>query len=250
MPPNARKAPRRGGEGGESSNVVRSEDDGSNEERDAARERKAALRNQHLNVLRELRERGKKMLLEGGMQQLRTEGVGDCWLIGLLAGSEGFDAQQVQRFTDNQRNKLLTPWRKRLVEVAPHVDTKCFTMSGEPLGIEVFKQVASSFVSAHAIRKQEEANQWGEECRVRNKMKSLLQPWAQPYHFGKNQQAVHVCMGLILKKNILEIEFRGRIVMGECMCMLRAPWSFPVPPSPLQCSVVPVLASQLSLRCA
>ena len=75
MPPNARKAPRRGGEGGESSNVVRSEDDGSNEERDAARERKAALRNQHLNVLRELRERGKKMLLEGGMQQLRTEGV-------------------------------------------------------------------------------------------------------------------------------------------------------------------------------
>ena len=84
MPPNARKAPRRGGEGGESSNVVRSEDDGSNEERDAARERKAALRNQHLNVLRELRERGKKMLLEGGMQQLRTEGVGDCWLIGLL----------------------------------------------------------------------------------------------------------------------------------------------------------------------
>ena len=80
MPPNARKAPRRGGEGGESSNVVRSEDDGSNEERDAARERKAAkaaLRNQHLNVLRELRERGKKMLLEGGMQQLRTEGVGE-----------------------------------------------------------------------------------------------------------------------------------------------------------------------------
>ena len=107
MPPNARKAPRRGGEGGESSNVVRSEDDGSNEERDAARERKAALRNQHLNVLRELRERGKKMLLEGGMQQLRTEGVGDCWLIGLLAGSEGFDAQQVRRFTDNQRARAL-----------------------------------------------------------------------------------------------------------------------------------------------
>ena len=123
-------------------------------------------------------------------------------------------------------------------------------MQGEPLGIEVLKQVASSLMSPDVIRKQERLNQWGEKCRVRTEIKKALQPCAKPKHFGENQQAVHVCMGLILKKNILEIDIRGRIVMGECMCMLRAPWSFPVPPSPLQCSVVPVLASQLSLRCA
>ena len=214
------------------------------------------MRNQHLNVLRELRERGKKMLLEGGMKQLPTEGVGDCWLIALLAGSKGFDPQQLRRFTDQQRKDLLTPWRKRLVDIAPHVDKRCFTMSGEPLGIEYLKQFASSFTSPDVIRKQEATNQWGDRCRVRNEIKKALQPWAEPYHFGKNQQAVHVCMGLILKQNILEFEFHhGKIVMGECMCMLRAPWSFlcmlrapwsfPVPPSPL-----PLLASQLSLWCA
>ena len=75
-------------------------------------------------MLSTVRKRGKEML-ERGMKQWATEAVGDCWLISLLAGSEGLDAEQVRSFTDDQRNTFLTPWRKTLVEVAPHVDTKC-----------------------------------------------------------------------------------------------------------------------------
>ena len=86
---------------------------------------------------------------------------------------------------------------------------------------------------------------------MRTEIKKALQPWAQPYHFGKNQQAVHVCMGLILKKNIpTETSFRtnrhGRMYVYAGSAL----WSFLGYPSPLQCSVVPVLAAQLSLRCA
>ena len=41
--------------------------------------------------------------------------------------------EQLKRFTETQRGELLTPWRNKLGEVAPNVDTKCFDMSGEPL---------------------------------------------------------------------------------------------------------------------
>ena len=137
MPPNTRKAPRTGAEGGESSSAALEDDLGDgdveaweNAARDAARGQKAAMRKEHLDVLSTLRKRGKEML-ERGMKQWRTEAVGDCWLISLLAGSAGFDAEQVRSFTKDQRNTFLTPWRKTLVEVAPDVDTKCFSMSRE-----------------------------------------------------------------------------------------------------------------------
>ena len=94
MPPNTRKAPRRGAERGESSSAALEDDlgDGNveaweNAARDAARGQKAAMRKEHLDVLSTLRKRGKEKL-ERGMKQWRTEAVGDCWLISLLAGSD------------------------------------------------------------------------------------------------------------------------------------------------------------------
>ena len=126
MPPNTRKAPRRGAERGESSSAALEDGLGDgdveaweNAARDAARGQKAAMRKDHLEMILALRERGKEMLQKGGMKQWRTEAVGDCWLISLLAGSEGLDAEQVRSFTDDQSNTFLTPWRKTLVEVAP-----------------------------------------------------------------------------------------------------------------------------------
>ena len=154
MPPNTRKAPRRGAERGESSSAALEDDlgDGNveaweNAARDAARGQKAAMRKDHLEMILALRERGKEMLQKGGMKQWPTEALGDCWLISLLAGSHGIDAPQAPRFTDNQRNTLLTTWRKKLVEVAPDVDTKCFSMSGEQLGIEYLMSSVKARVS-------------------------------------------------------------------------------------------------------
>ena len=127
MPPNKRKAPRRGAEGGESSSAALEDDLGDgdveaweNAARDAARGQKAVMRKEHLDVLSTLRKWGKERL-ERGMKQWRTEAVGDCWLISLLAGSPGIDAQQAARFTDNQRNTLLTSWREKLVDADGHI---------------------------------------------------------------------------------------------------------------------------------
>ena len=129
MPPNTRKAPRRGAEGGESSDAAVEDEVGvgnveawQNAARDAARGQKAAMRNDHLAMILALREGGKEKLKGGGLQQWSTEGVGDCWLISLLAGSGVFDAEQVRSFTKDQRKDHLTPWREKLVKVAPDVD--------------------------------------------------------------------------------------------------------------------------------
>ena len=108
MPPNTRKAPRRGAERGESSSAALEDDLGDgdveaweNAARDAARGQKAAMRKEHLDVLSTLRKWGKEMMLERGMKQWATEAVGDCWLISLLAGSEGLDAEQVVSCRNN-----------------------------------------------------------------------------------------------------------------------------------------------------
>ena len=158
MPPNKRKAPRRGAEGGASSDAavedevdVGVREDWNNAAREATRGKKAAMRNDHLAMILALREGGKEMLKGGGLQQWSTEGIGDCWLISLLAGSGVFDAEQVQIFTKDQRKDHLTPWREKLVKVAADVDTKCFSMSGEPLGIEYLKHVASNFLVSNAV---------------------------------------------------------------------------------------------------
>ena len=85
MPPNKRKAPRRGAEGGASSDAavedevdVGVREDWNNAARDAARGKKAAMRSDHLAMILALREGGKEMLKGGGLQQWSTEGVGDC----------------------------------------------------------------------------------------------------------------------------------------------------------------------------
>ena len=221
MPPTrTRKAPKRGAEGGVSSDGVGvgEREEWEDAARDAARGQKAAMRKEHLAMILALRKKGKEMLQNGGMTQWPTEALGDCWLISLLAGSPGIDAQQAPRFTDNQRNTLLTSWRETLVEVAPHVDTKCFSMSGEALGIEYLKHVASNFMVSNAlIDKHSLTGEWGSRCAVRKSIRTAVKPWKEPFWYGKYQQAVHVCTGLILKKNVLEIIEHSPTFYGECM---------------------------------
>ena len=76
MPPNTRKAPRRGAERGESSSAALEDEvdvgvseDWNDAARDAARGRKAAMRKEHLAMILAVRERGKEMLQKGGMKQ-------------------------------------------------------------------------------------------------------------------------------------------------------------------------------------
>ena len=100
MPPTrTRKAPKRGAEGGVSSDGVGVGDSEEWEDaaRDAARGQKAAMRKEHLAMILALRKTGKEMLQKGGMTQWPTEALGDCWLISLLAVMASVMASSAER---------------------------------------------------------------------------------------------------------------------------------------------------------
>ena len=196
------------------------EDDSSEQtdaDREAKRKTKAELqvkRNEHVAQVDVLRAEGLQQMNAAGMRQQRTEAVGDCWLIALLAGQE-IKESVIGGVTNEQRKKLLTPWRMQLAEFAPHIDTKGVTMSGEKLGIEYLKRIAMYFgVSSEVIKGCEVTNDWTEARRV---ITEALHPWKLPKHYGVFQEPVHVCMGVMLRKNILEIDLPSISQSGTCM---------------------------------
>ena len=142
MTPPPRKAAKRVKRGGEEVPREGLVDDDSEEDsniNDAGREEwrrvKVVKRAEHLHVVYELRAAGLQQMSAAGMHQHRTEAVGDCWLIALLAGHE-VDVAIIGGVSSEQRKTLLTPWRMKLAEFAPHMDTKGFNMKGEELGVE------------------------------------------------------------------------------------------------------------------
>ena len=196
-------------------------EDDSSEQTDADREekrkKKAELqvkRNEHLAQVDVLRAEGLQQMNAAGMRQQNTEAKGDCWLIALLAGQE-ITESIIGGVTNKQRMSLLTPWRTQLAEFAPHIDTKGLTMSGKVLGIEYLKRIAMYFsVSSEVIKGCEVTNDWTEARRV---ITEALHPWKLPKHYGVFQEPVHVCMGVMLRKNILEIDLPSISQSGTCM---------------------------------
>ena len=170
-------------------------------------------REEHLLLLLHLRLRGVELLKEkGGYVQPKTEGLGDCWLISLLAGCE-LEMSLVPELSDKERKEHLMPWRKRLAEFAPDVDTKGFDKNDKALGIEYLKHVAFHFgIGRELVEQCEHTNNWS---KTRAFISKKVKPWVKAKHFGADQQAVHVCMGLILQKNILEIELESSVQTGN-----------------------------------
>jgi len=184
-----------------------SEEDSINDDgREERRRVKAVKRAEHLQQVTELRAAGLQQMSAAGMQQHRTEAVGDCWLIALLAGHE-VDVAIIGGVSSEQRKMLLTPWRMKLAEFAPHMDTKGFNMKSEELGIEYLKKIAMYFGAPTAVIKACEAgNNW---TKARDFISKALKLWKKPQHFGMYQEPVHVCMGVFLRKNILEIDIQS-----------------------------------------
>ena len=58
-------------------------------------------------------------------------------------------------------------------------------------------------VPATVINSCEVTRDW---TKTRTLISKALSPWKKPKHFGKFQEPVHVCMGVMLQQNILEIE--------------------------------------------
>ena len=171
--------------------------------REEQRREKTVKREEHMLQVSELRAEGLQRMSAAGMHQHRTEAVGDCWLIALLAGHE-VDVSIIGDVSPQERKNFLTPWRMKLAEFAPHIDTKGFTMLKVELGIGYLKKIAMYFgVSSEVIQACEVANNWEKARKVISK---ALIPWKKAMHFGKFQEPVHVCMGVMLRMNILEID--------------------------------------------
>ena len=184
-----------------------SDEDSSNTDaaREEKRREKAAMqvkREEHLRQVSQLRAEGLQEMSLAGMHQQRTEAVGDCWLIALLAGHE-VDVSIIADVSPELRKTLLTSWRTKLAEFAPHIDTMGFTMHNEELGVEYLKKIARYFGVPSAVIKACEDNNW---TKARGFISKALNPWKKALHFGKFQEPVHVCMGVMLRKNILEID--------------------------------------------
>ena len=205
------------------------DNDGDDKARDArrrakaVRDQKATKREEHMKLVTDLREEGLEKFAESGMVRSTTEGFGDCWLIAILAGHE-LESALVKSLSPEQRKEKLTPWRIKLSEFAPHMDTKGTTLSGEMLGLEYLKQVARLFqVEESVIESCERTKSWK---KTRDSISKKLQAWKKPLYFGTYQEPVHVCMGLMLHKNILEIDIES--ISKVSTCMLRAPLLLPV----------------------
>ena len=203
------------------------DNDGDDKARDAqrrakaVRDEKATKREEHMKMVSELREEGLQKFAQSGMMRSKTES--DCWLIAILAGRE-LESSLVGGLSDEERKEKLTPWRIKLAEFAPHTDTKGTTLSGEALGLEYLKQVARLFhVEESVINKSERTESWN---KTRDSISKKLQDWKKPLYFGTYQEPVHVCMGLLLHKNILEIDIDS--ITKVSTCMLRAPLLLPV----------------------
>ena len=153
--------------------------------REEQRREKTVKREEHMLQVSELRAEGLQRMSAAGMHQHRTEAVGDCWLIALLAGQE-ITESIIGGVSNEQRKKLLTPWRTQLAEFAPHIDTKGLTMPGKVLGIKYLKKIAMYFnVSSEVIKACEVKNDWTE---ARLGITKALDPWKLPKHYGKFQE--------------------------------------------------------------
>ena len=173
----------------------------------ARRREKAVKRQKHLELVAQLRDEGLLYLRNNGMESKNTEARGDCWLISIIA--DQLPAESLQEL-ENEERKQLSLWRKRLVEFIPDVDVMGATMSGTPLGIEFFKEGAALFkvsVKSHESRDLSSA---------KRALAKAVKPWGKNFHWGMHQRAVHACMGLLLKKNILEIDLAGVTLPGQC----------------------------------
>ena len=129
-PRKAAKQMKRGGEEVPREGLVDDDSEEDSNINDAGREErrreKAVKRAEHLHQVTELRAAGLQQMSAAGMHQHRTEAVGDCWLIALLAGHE-VDVAIIGGVSSEQpRCRILLQFRP-LATFFPH--KMCFVLS-------------------------------------------------------------------------------------------------------------------------
>ena len=162
-----------------------------------SRETKERLRNQQRSWVGRMYEYA-KAFLQQGMERWETEGVGDCWLLTILAGWELNDPDVVYKVPQERRGALCTSRRNAIVNMAADAKkNSAFRLLCEMCGLTVdFKNPAD-------VR------------RAESEISKRLADWKKERHYGGgDQNLMHACTGWFLQRNLLNIDFPERVMPG------------------------------------
>ena len=123
------------------------------------------------------------------LQTTKTEGVGDCWLLSIMAGFEVKDPKLVRKVDDAQRKTICTSRRHAIVEFAASSKKNgAFRFLCEMCALEV------DFKDKNSVQTAEGA------------IAARLKDWKKPLHYGRDQEIMHPCAGWYFKRNILVMD--------------------------------------------
>jgi len=145
--------------------------------------------------------------MEKHLESPRTEGEGDCWLISILADHEIKDRKLLRKFSDKQREDLLTMRRKAIVKFAAKK-----TESGNN-----FNTVCNWLKIPVPDETGDERSKKAKVKKAQDAVMRKLHSWMDAGHFGDGQQVMHSVTGWYLKRNILEIsQNKNECRIGFC----------------------------------
>ena len=167
--------------------------------RDDKRMSKAQAIKQRAEFAKRMYTQGVQFLMQHGLKRFPCEGVGDCWLISILADVDGgVPREKIGRVTAKERETLLTKRRKDVVAYAQRITEKG--------GIES-RALTEWLFRHHGAASFED----GDFAAAAKLVGAELKDWTVAKHYAKEgdekslQQIMHTLTGWYLGRNVLQI---------------------------------------------
>ena len=173
-------------------------------------DRAATKRKKRVAFARRVHERGLNILEQAGFKrQSPCEGIGDCWMISIIAGHERrIPINYIKAISPATRKSVLTKLRKDLFMFLTTVAED----SSKGLAVAEIMKVAA-WLGVTAPDEATTARQ--RTAAVLRAIAAKLSPWKEDFHFGANQQLMHAGLAWMQQRNVLDIDAIG-ISRGEC----------------------------------
>ena len=144
-----------------------------------SRETKERLRDQQMSWVKRMYEYA-KAFLQQGMERWETEGVGDCWLLTILAGWELKVPDVVYEVPQERRGAICTSRRNAIVNMAADAKkNSAFRLLCEMCGLTV------DFKNPTDVQ------------RAESEISERLADWKKEKHYGMDQNLMHQCTGCV-----------------------------------------------------
>ena len=142
---------------------------------------------------------GVQFLMQHGLKRFPCEGVGDCWLISILADVEGgVPREKVARVTAKERETLLTKRRQEVVAYAQRIT--------EQGGIK--SKALTEWLFSYDVPPSFDDDDPAAAAKL---VAAELRDWTVAKHFARasdeksHQQIMHTLTGWYLGRNVLQI---------------------------------------------